>query len=111
MSRGALAFGVLIALSGGPRHGYRLASVLRAQGGFVRLQGGTLYPLVRRLEGQGLISHTWDTSESGPARKVLALTELGRVELEEARSSWAVLSRHLESLGQAERDDTEKGLA
>lgn len=97
LSRGALPYGTLAALASRPRHGYELVSTLRAAG-FARLQGGTLYPLLRRLEEQRLITHEWDTSASGPARKVFALTELGASELHHARVAWAELTRSLDSL-------------
>ncbi len=51
LSRGALPYGALAALSSQPRHGYELMTLLRSAG-FARLQGGTLYPLLRRLEEQ-----------------------------------------------------------
>ncbi len=97
LSRGALPYGTLAALSARPRHGYELVTRLRAAS-FPRLQGGTLYPLLRRLEDQRLISHAWDTSAAGPARKVFTLTELGAAELHYARVAWAEVSRGLESL-------------
>lgn len=97
VSRGALSHGVLAALAQRARHGYELVGVLR-DAGFERLQGGTLYPLLRRMEGQGLVSHAWETPAAGPARKVFALSERGRSELQEARAAWDEMSRSLERL-------------
>ena len=95
--RGALSFAVLAALAHQPQHGYALNSHLRAHG-FPRLQGGTLYPHLRRMEEQRLVSHAWDTAESGPARKVFSLTDLGRAELTHARTAWAALGASIDAV-------------
>ncbi|WP_307105332.1 PadR family transcriptional regulator [Arthrobacter globiformis] len=60
-----------------------IAEVLRS-GGFPRTQGGTLYPLLRRLEEQGLVSHKWQHDTAGPGRKQFAITDEGRAELTRA---------------------------
>lgn len=97
LARSALRFGVLLALADAPRHGYELREVLR-RGAFPDVQGGTLYPLLRRLEEQGLVTHRWDTPGSGPARKVVALTDQGRDELGHARAAWAQLTNLLAAM-------------
>ncbi|UNX53791.1 PadR family transcriptional regulator [Georgenia sp. TF02-10] len=101
VTRGALSYAVLAALASQGRHGYQLGSLLRSHG-FPRIQGGTLYPLLRRLEDHGVISHAWDTSAPGPARKVFSLTALGRAELQNARRAWVETTRALESLQHAD---------
>jgi len=97
LGRGTLSHAVLAALSSAPRHGYELVQVMRVHG-FPRLQGGTLYPLLRRLEDQRLLDHEWDTTGGGAARKVFRLTELGRSELGHAGRAWDEMGRALESL-------------
>ncbi|SRR6266700_64012 len=76
---------VLGELMMGPHHGYRLPLIMqRMLGPFHHLSWGTLYPLIRRLEQQGLITSTSDqpstghVSERGQPRKIYAPTEAGR---------------------------------
>ncbi|WP_432499179.1 PadR family transcriptional regulator [Kineococcus auxinigenes] len=102
LARGVLSQAVLAALAHKERHGYELVSVMRRHG-FPRVQGGTLYPLLRRLEQQQLVTYAWDTSIAGPARKVFSLTEVGRAELHHARSAWDQMGQALLSLENADR--------
>ena len=87
LTRAALTQAVLALLQAGRQHGYAMVEVLRAHG-FARLKGGTLYPLLRRLEEQGLLHHVWEHDDAGPGRKVFALTALGGQELERAFAAW-----------------------
>ena len=74
----------LALLAVAPRHGYGLIAELRELG--VRgANGGTLYPLLRELEGESLVASSWDTSGVGPARKVFSLTPLGADRLQHDR--------------------------
>jgi PadR family transcriptional regulator, regulatory protein PadR len=56
------------------QYGYSLLQALVDQG--VLIEAGTLYPLLRRLETQGLLKSEWDTSESRP-RKYYVLSDEG----------------------------------
>ena len=85
---------VLAVLSRGECHGYAIAEVLR-QHGFSRIKGGTLYPLLKRLEDQGLVEHAWQHSQAGPGRKQFTLTDLGRRELERLAAAWRRMSQAL----------------
>ncbi len=78
--RGVLEFCVLAAVSDLPRHGYAIAQAL-ADKGFGVIKGGTLYPLLARLEADGLVASTWQAGDGGPGRKVFAITGDGRLEL------------------------------
>jgi DNA-binding PadR family transcriptional regulator len=74
LKRGTLVLGVLLS-TGEPVYGYTLVGELQARG--MDIEQNTLYPLLRRLEKQGLLSSSWDTAESRP-RKYYQLTALGR---------------------------------
>lgn len=88
IARAGLPLVALALLAETPGHGYALIERLRAEG-FERVQGGTLYPLLRRLEERGLVAHEWLHDEPGPGRKEFAITAAGRNELAEARADWA----------------------
>ncbi|WP_227468187.1 PadR family transcriptional regulator [Microbacterium sp. YJN-G] len=88
IDRAGLPLAVLSLLAVAPGHGYALIERLREQG-FERIQGGTLYPLLRRLEERGLVHHEWLHEESGPGRKEFSITDAGLAELSAARREWA----------------------
>ena len=68
---------VLSALREQPKHGYQIALDIEGRSnGLFRFQHGTLYPILHRLEGAGLIRGSWDRS-GGRRRKVYALTAAG----------------------------------
>ena len=97
LTRAALPQAVLAVLSHGDSHGYAIAEVLR-QHGFSRIKGGTLYPLLKRLEDQGLVEHTWHHDQAGPGRKQFTLTDQGRQELERSATAWRRMSETLTSI-------------
>lgn len=77
-------FLVLGKLCAGPMHGYMIARIIgNIMGPFRRVQWGTLYPVLNRLEAEGLIRAVDDTDRDGRARKVYAITEAGKRRLHE----------------------------
>ena len=101
--RAALGTAILAALEGGPLHGYGIAVALQGRG-FGRPKGGSLYPLLTKLESDGAVTATWEQGASGPGRKIYALTDTGRTRLEQERSSWHELAGALRY-----RDSDERG--
>ena len=75
MNRGFLQLVILIVLET-PMYGYMMMKDMEEKG--VSIEESTLYPLMRRLESQGLLTSRWDTSEN-KARKYYQITEDGRV--------------------------------
>jgi PadR family transcriptional regulator PadR len=89
---------ILSILSGGEIYGYQIIhNMIEISGGTLEWSEGTIYPVLHRLEKEGLIRSQWKISENGRRRKYYRLTELGRKELERERQQWmrvnAVLSR------------------
>jgi PadR family transcriptional regulator, regulatory protein PadR len=69
---------VLGVLGGGPRHGYQIAlDVEERSGGRFVFQHGTLYPILHRLEAEGLIAGQWEEA-AGRRRKAYRITSAGR---------------------------------
>lgn len=79
LRRGSLTMMVLGALYH-PHYGYDLLEVLQAFG--VAIEANTLYPLLRRLEKQGLLDSTWDTTEARP-RKYYQINATGQTVFEQ----------------------------
>ena len=67
------------------QYGYSLLQVLNDKK--VNIEAGTLYPLLRRLDQQGLLDSSWDTTESRP-RKYYQLNDLGRSMLKAFKKAW-----------------------
>jgi len=70
-------------------YGYQLVKVLARYG--LDTEEGTLYPLLRRLEAQGLLASEWDTNGSRP-RKYYVLTDEGLEALPQLEQVWAEIS-------------------
>lgn len=85
----------------GPQHGYAIASRLEQVGqGSLRLNMGTLYPALVRLEQRGLVRAKWGTTESNRRARFYEITPAGRKQMQAERKQWqqmaAIMSRVLE---------------
>ncbi len=86
--RGSLDLMVLSVLTEGPLYGYLIQKKLReSSGNMVRLQAGTLYPILHRLESAGAIISRWDDS-TGRDRKWYEITARGRGLLANQTAEW-----------------------
>jgi PadR family transcriptional regulator PadR len=68
-----------------PRYGYDLVKLLGGAG--FGVEEGTLYPILRRLEQQGMLASSWDTNGTRP-RKYYRLSEAGHRHREELVAAW-----------------------
>ena len=84
LRRGTLVLCVLRQLET-PMYGYSLISVMEQKG--VKLEANTLYPLLRRLEGQGLLESRWATGGRKP-RKYYQTTDEGRRVAARVEEAW-----------------------
>jgi PadR family transcriptional regulator PadR len=96
--RAALDLAVLASLTEGRLHGYAIAQALSAHG-FGLLKGGSLYPVLGRLEEAGDVEAAWTEGDGGPGRKEYALTDRGRERLERDLASWSELGETLTTMG------------
>jgi len=88
------AFFVLTALAGGPRHGYGIVGeVSELSDGRVTLKVGTLYGVLDRLVGDGLVEPDRDEVHQGRLRRYYRLTEAGRSALAEEAARQAANAR------------------
>lgn len=94
LRRGTLILLVLSQLRE-PMYGYSLVKKLNDNA--IPIDANTLYPLMRRLEGQGLLQSQWDTGESKP-RKYYQITQDGQAVLEKAKAYWKTFSSNVDSL-------------
>lgn len=86
--KGVLDLAVLAVLQReGSAYGYTISESL-AKAGVADVKGGTLYPLLARLEDERLVVSSWVAGDGGPARKYFALTDRGRTALVDGRTGW-----------------------
>lgn len=85
--KGFLELAVLAVIGRAETYGYELSREL-TDAGFGEVKGGTLYPILGRLEEAGLVTTTWRTGEHGPGRKYYAITEKGTAELSLRALNW-----------------------
>ena len=94
LRRGVIVLAVLSQLAQ-PMYGYNLVSVLSGAG--VEVEANTLYPLLRRLEGQGLLQSSWDTAAAKP-RKYYSLTPMGHKINAALKENWRATTNELAAL-------------
>lgn len=91
--QGTLDMLILQSLSGGQQHGYRIAQrIQETSDDVLKVEEGSLYPALYRMEQRGLISSEWGISENNRNAKFYKLTRNGRKELEAEAESWKRLS-------------------
>lgn len=89
--RGVLEPAVLRIIAGGDTYGYAIAAAL-ADCGLGTVKGGTLYPLLSRLEAAGYVDIDWRAGDGGPGRKYYTLSPTGRARLDEQAHLWAAFT-------------------
>lgn len=98
LRRGTLILLVLSQLRQ-PMYGYSLVKKLNDNE--IPMDANTLYPLMRRLEGQGLLKSQWDTGEAKP-RKYYQITEEGLGVLEKTKAYYKTFSENVNRLLEGE---------
>lgn len=98
LRRGTLTLAVLSQLRT-PQYGYSLVQQLENAG--VAIEQSTLYPLLRRLEKQELVTSSWDTTENRP-RKFYVLSDYGIEVYKQLKDEWKKMTLELKSLLQGD---------
>jgi transcriptional regulator len=102
LPQGTLDLLILRTLALEPLHGWAVSERLQQiSSDLLRVQQGSLYPALHRLERRGWIKSRWGTSENNRRAKFYELTKIGRRQLEIERDAWekltAVVSQILET--------------
>lgn len=95
--KGVLDLLVLCCLVGGESYGYEIARRLD-EAGLGTIRGGTLYPVLNRLEEAGLVEAEFRAAERGPGRRYYRLTEAGRRSLTEQGGAWLAFHRSVRNM-------------
>lgn len=79
---------ILSRLTRGPMHGFGIAEYLHDVSDALRVEEGSLYPALHRLESQGLVESAWGVSENKRRARFYKLTPRGRKEVTVKASNW-----------------------
>jgi len=92
--QGTLDLLVLKVLSRGSHHGYGIAADIQSiSGDLLRVEEGSLYPALHRMEHLGWITAAWETTENNRRARTYTLTRAGEKQLAEQREKWARLTK------------------
>ena len=93
LPQGTLDLLILRTLSPGPQHGWAISErVQQVSSDVLRIQQGSLYPALHRLERRGWIKAEWGVSENNRRAKYYQLTRTGKKQLETETESWRKLA-------------------
>ncbi len=95
--KGFLELAVLAVIAKGETYGYEITGRL-AESGFGEVKGGTLYPILGRLDDSGLVATDWRAGDSGPGRKYYRITADGRSQLDARAATWRRFADSLNAL-------------
>jgi transcriptional regulator len=89
LPQGTLDLLILRTLDLGPQHGWAVSErVQQMSSDVLRIQQGSLYPALHRLERRGWIKARWGTSENNRRAKYYELTKSGRLQLQVNKDTW-----------------------
>ena len=92
--QGTLDLLILRTLLFGPAHGHAIARhIKQTSEELLRIETGSLYPALHRLEGRGWIAASWELSDKGKRAKYYRLTSAGRKQLSAERTKWETFAR------------------
>lgn len=92
--QGTLDMLILRTLQWGPQHGHGIGQAIRhGSADLLKIERGSLYPALHRLEARGLISAEWKSSDLNRRAKYYRLTASGKEQLVAEQSKWKLLVR------------------
>jgi transcriptional regulator len=92
--QGSLELLILKTLDHGPNHGFGITShVKHASEELLKIEEGSLYPALHRMEREKLINGAWSTTDSGRRARLYTITPGGKRRLADARENWKAVAR------------------
>jgi transcriptional regulator len=85
----------------GPLHGYGITAQIEAISDLLRIEEGSLYPALHRLEEAGFVRAKWTTTENKRRARIYDITPAGRKQLQEEESRWTSVAA---AIGQVLRE-------
>jgi len=91
--QGTLDMLILRTLQWGPQHGYAIGNAIRASSGdLLRVETGSLYPALHRLEKQGWVKSEWKMTETNQRARFYRITAAGKKQLASEHARWTQLT-------------------
>src|ERR671913_1217137 len=88
--QGTLDMLILRTLQWGPQHGHGIGQTIRSQSeDLLKVETGSLYPALHRLEKRGWLKSDWDISEANQRAKYYELTAAGKEQLSREHDRWS----------------------
>ena len=100
--KGVLELCVLSLISRRDRYGYDVSETLSRH---IDISDGTVYPILRKLKNEGLVTTYLVEESGGPPRKYYKLTELGQTEYRQAQEEWLGFAETVKKLLKGELSD------
>lgn len=97
LRKGLLDIVILNLLQHGQCHGYEMVQTLKQSQG-LKIREGNIYPILARLQTDGLVTSYSEASPDGPPRKCFKLTELGRKTLVDMNAHWDRIIESIQSI-------------
>jgi len=99
LPQGTLDLLILKAIALEPQHGWAISDrIQQISKDALKVQQGSLYPALHRLERRGWITATWDVSDNNRKAKYYTLTRAGRKQLEAQTGAWRALTAAVDLL-------------
>jgi transcriptional regulator len=96
---GTLDMLVLKTLQHGPMHGYAIAVRLeQLSSDVLQVEEGSLYPALYRMEARGLLTSSWNVTDTGRRARFYGLTRAGKAQLADEVASWTRLTAAVQSV-------------
>ncbi len=108
LRKGTLELCMLALLANEERYGYQIAQGLTGSTGLA-VSEGTIYPLLSRLQREGLVESQWRESPAGPPRKYYHLTPAGRQMFESQAGAWQSITRAVNEILEEARNGKSTG--
>jgi len=90
--QGTLDMLILRTLQWGPQHGHGIGQAIRTQSdGLLKVETGSLYPALHRLQKRGWLKSEWDVSDANQRAKYYTLTAAGKAQLVREQDRWSQL--------------------
>lgn len=102
--KGVLELCVLSMLKGKDRYGYEISDNLSKR---IDIADGTVYPILRKLKSDGLVTTYLSEESGGPPRKYYSLTQLGQSTFEADRADYLEFAKTVESMLKENKDEKE----
>jgi PadR family transcriptional regulator PadR len=92
--QGTLDMLILRTLQWGPQHGHGIGQAIRTRSDeLLKVETGSLYPALHRLEKRGWLKSEWDVSEANQRAKYYRLTAAGKAQLSREQDRWSQMVR------------------